>query len=461
MPFKAQNMSNNAAVCLGGEIGRAQAMQAYAAKVDPTVDMNPILLKPQADSHSQVIVHGKVWDNLSSSEYYQRKNELWEIIIQSLNKLRDAADIVFIEGAGSAAELNLKNNDIVNFAIAKYTHSPCVLVGDIDRGGIFSQLLGTHYLLEEDERSLLVGFIVNKFRGDISLFQNGIDIIEKRSNLPVLGIIPYITDHGVAQEDSADLEHYVGYSTSKFDIAVIALPHISNFDEFDALKWIPEIHLRYVNQPEMLGNPKAIIIPGSKNTIEDMQWLHRSGLRERILDCAAANCSVVGLCGGYQMLGEQIIDPYYIESAKGESKGLGLLKCRTIFNKSKTVTLTKGKIIGEQGFWKKIKGDIVEGYEIHLGDTEVKNPLLEITHRNYENCKAFDGSSNENGLIFGTYLHGLMENDTVRTAWLEELGLHGTHFNFREYRERALERMADLVAESMDVDALDKILGIK
>jgi adenosylcobyric acid synthase len=244
----------------------------------------------------------------------------------------------------------------------------------------------------------------------------------------VLGVIPYINDHGVAQEDSADLEHYTGYSTSKFDIAIIALPHISNFDEYDAFKWIPDIHLRYVNKSELLGNPKAIIIPGSKNTIEDMQWLNISGLKDRILECAASHCSVVGLCGGYQMLGEQIFDPYHVESTKGEIRGLGLLKNKTIFNKNKTVTLTKGKIISDKGFWKKLQGNTVEGYEIHLGSTEAENPLIEITHRNYESCKAFDGSSNENGQIFGTYLHGLFENDSVRTAWLNELGLPGNYF---------------------------------
>ena len=461
MPFKAQNMSNNAAVCRGGEIGRAQAMQAFAAMVEPSVDMNPVLLKPEADALSQVILQGQVWGRLSAGEYYSRKQELWQRITQSLDRLRNEADLVIIEGAGSAAELNLKTSDVVNFAVARYAQVPCLLVGDIDRGGIFAQLLGTLWLLEEDERSLMRGFIVNKFRGDRRLFQMGIEILEQRSGIPVLGIIPFLHEHGVAAEDSADIPiGKVSPATAKLDIVIVALPRISNFDEFDALRWTPGVQLRYVSNQQELGNPDGIILPGSKSTIEDLLWLHKTGLDDKLRQCAAQGVSVVGLCGGYQMMGEIIIDEEGVEAMRGEITGLGLLEGRTIFRSQKTVTRTKARVICEHGFWIPLRDTIVEGYEIHLGESEDTHPLFEVIMRNDIVSHALDGSCSEDGRIFGSYLHGLFENDLLRQAWLMSLGLEHPLFSYHAAREQAVERLADAVSGALDMKALDAIVGV-
>jgi adenosylcobyric acid synthase len=458
LPFKAQNMSNNAAVCSGGEIGRAQAVQAYAAGVIPTVAMNPVLLKPEADHRSQAVVRGQVWMTFSAKDYYARRSELWQVVTQSLEELRREAELVIIEGAGSPAELNLKADDIVNMAVARYASAPCLLVGDIDRGGIFAQLLGTYWLLDEAERSLVKGFVVNKFRGDLTLFQSGVAEIEKRSGLPVIGVVPYIHNHGIADEDAAGLINPSTTAPEGLDLAVIWLPHISNFDDFDPLRMEPGVRLRYVRRAEDLGQPAAILLPGTKSTLNDLTWLHESGLSQAIRALQAQGASVVGLCGGFQMLGEAVYDPDRIESSQAWLPGLGLLPAQTHFQAHKTVTRSSARVIGGGGFWDELLGQTLEGYEIHMGQTESVQPLMRVVEREGLPVEANDGACNHNGRVFGTYLHGLFDNDVFRRAWLESLGGQPGGLDFSEQRLRAYDRLADVLEGSLNIDRLDQMI---
>src|SRR5262245_58039095 len=331
-PFKAQNMSNNAAVCAdGAEIGRAQAVQAAAAGIEPTADMNPVLLKPEADSRSQVIVLGRPWQTLRAANYYRRKEELWPIVTAALDRLRAAYELVLIEGAGSPVELNLRHLDIVNMAVARHARAPVLLVGDIDRGGIFAQLLGTLALLEPEERALVRGLVVNKFRGDRTLFADGVRILEERGGVPVLGVVPHLPALAVPEEDAVALDSFIPRpARGSIDIVVIRLPRIANFDDFDPLAAEPGVTLRYVQTPRELGAPHAMILPGTKSTIAELDWLRATGLADAIRDRVACGAAVVGLCGGYQMLGQMIRDPHGIEAA-AEVAGLGLLPIETIF----------------------------------------------------------------------------------------------------------------------------------
>ena len=308
-PFKAQNMSNNAAVCSdGSEIGRAQALQAAASGIAPTSDMNPVVIKPEADSRSQIILMGRPWQTLEARSYYEKKKILWEYVTQSLDRLRETHELVIIEGAGSPVELNLKRGDIVNMAVARYAQAPVLLVGDIDRGGIFAQLLGTLWLLDPEERNLLRGFIINKFRGDLSLFDDGIQIIEQKGGIPVLGVVPYLPGLSLPDEDAVSVEvasrAAQPATTSQTDIAILALPRIANFDDFDSLRAEPGVHIRHIDSLEGLGNPHAIIIPGTKSTMADLYWLRQTGLAEAVIKFANNGGEVVGICGGYQMLGQ-------------------------------------------------------------------------------------------------------------------------------------------------------------
>lgn len=355
-PFKAQNMSNNAAVCPdGSEIGRAQAVQAMAAGIEPQAEMNPILLKPEADSRCQVVLNGRVWRTVFAREYYHYKPQLWPSVTAALDRLRADYDLVIIEGAGSPAELNLKAGDLVNMAVARYAQSPVLLVGDIDRGGIFAQLLGTLWLLPPEERALVRATVVNKFRGDISLFAEGVRILEERSGIPVLGIVPYLDRVRVPDEDAVAIEErkylldlritQTTLPSGEVDIVVIRLPRISNFDDFDALVGEPGVHVRYVASPEALGSPHAIILPGSKSTLDDLKWLRTRGLADAIREFAARGGAVVGICGGYQMLGRVIRDPMHIESPEEEVTGLDLLPVETTFASDKATHRVAARIL--------------------------------------------------------------------------------------------------------------------
>lgn len=469
-PFKAQNMSNNAAVCPdGGEIGRAQALQAIAAGLAPTVDMNPVLLKPEADSRSQVILMGRPWSTLQGKTYYEKKAILWEHVTLSLDRLRAAYDLVIIEGAGSPAELNLKQGDIVNMAVARYAQAPTLLVGDIDRGGIFAQLLGTLWLLEPEERALIRGLVVNKFRGDLTLFEDGVRILEQKGNVPVMGVIPYLRKLNLPDEDAVAIEQAVAMEQAladpmagagaQVDLAVLAFPRIANFDDFDPLKAEAQVNLRYVSSPAELGSPQAVLLPGTKSTLADLEWMRKTGLAEAVTRFARSGGAVVGICGGYQMLGERIEDPRHIESDLEGLDGLGLLPMSTRFLSEKATFQAQAHIRDGPDWLGEAKDMPLSGYEIHMGDTRSRTPWVSIDCRNADPVHVPDGCVSADGKVWGCYLHGLFANDGFRHAWLKSLGWQpdGGVSQADSFRQ-SLETLADSVEAAMNMELLDKIL---
>ncbi|CAG0971158.1 adenosylcobyric acid synthase [Anaerolineales bacterium] len=469
-PFKAQNMSNNAAVCAdGSEIGRAQALQAAAAGLAPTVDMNPVLIKPEADSRSQVILMGRPWNTLEAKNYYEKKAILWEHVTTSLDRLRDAYDLVIIEGAGSAAEINLRRGDIVNMAVARYANAPVLLIGDIDRGGIFAQLLGTLWLLDPDERALVRGLVVNKFRGDLALFSDGVQILEEKGDVPVLGVLPYLRNLNLPDEDAVSVENalhspfdFAQGESNQIDIAVLALPRISNFDDFDPLKAETGVTVRYVSSANEFGSPSAVIIPGTKSTIADLDWLRQTGLAEAVAKFVKVGGSVVGICGGYQMLGEAIADPHHVEAKVEQTLGLDLLPVRTEFLKEKATFQAQARINCQRGWMSQLDESTVGGYEIHMGETPSQTAWLEIVSRNGQPVKVADGSISADGKIWGCYLHGIFANDEFRHAWLESLGWQRrSGASQSEIFNQSLETLADAVEGALNMDLLEKIIWDK
>lgn len=466
-PFKAQNMSNNAAVCPdGAEIGRAQAVQAIAAGIEPTADMNPILLKPEADARSQVIVMGRPWRTLAAGSYYQHKGELWPLVTEALDRLRAAYELVVIEGAGSPAELNLKAGDIVNMAVARYAGAPVLLVGDVDRGGIFAQLLGTLWLLEPEEQALVRGLVVNKFRGDPDLFTDGVRILEERGGVPVVGVIPYLHNLGIPEEDAVAIENLSQPASSSqpasemTDIAIIALPRIANFDDFDPLAAEPGVRVRYVSSRQALGQPQAVILPGSKSTMADLAWLRAQGLAEAVQELAAEGTAVVGICGGYQMLGRIICDPDHTESAIDVVPGLGLLPAETIFEGEKATHRVQARLLDGPGWLASLAGQTVRGYEIHMGRTQGDHPWLAITERSGSQAHVRDGMVSDDGRIWGCYLHGLFQGQALRRAWLVSLGWNGERGQdqLSGGYEAGFERLADAVEAALDMEYLEAVV---
>ena len=458
VPFKAQNMSNNAAVCAdGGEIGRAQFTQALACGLEPTVQMNPVLLKPEADMRSQVIVNGRVWETLPARSYYEHKQALWNHVTAGLDSLREQYELVIIEGAGSPAELNLKRGDIVNMAVAKYAQSPVLLAGDIDRGGIFAQLLGTLMLLEDDERALIKGLLVNKFRGDLALFEDGIEILQTRGGVPVLGVIPYIHDLAIPEEDSVAIEpqNRSNVSAGAVDIAVIALPRIANFDDFDPLAAEPGVSVRYVSSTAELGTPDAIILPGTKSTMADLTWLRERGLDQAVVHLRQQGAAIVGICGGYQMLGQVIRDPHRVESAQAEATGLGLLPVETHFLTQKSTHQAQAVIMADHGWCADLQGQIISGYEIHMGQTSSPSTWLQIQRRDR---RIADGAMSADGHVWGCYLHGLFANDNLRRAWLCSLGWQPDALASFSL-EAAFDHLADAVEAHLDMTQLEQIIA--
>jgi len=464
-PFKAQNMSNNAAVCAdGAEIGRAQALQARAAGIEPVADLNPILLKPEANGRSQVIVLGRPWRTLQAGEYYRHKDDLWSVVTAALDRLRSRYDLVVIEGAGSPAELNLKAGDIVNMAVAHYTGAPVLLVGDIDRGGIFAQLLGTLWLLEPGEQELVRGFVVNKFRGDVRLFAEGIRILEKRGKRPVLGVIPYISDLLLPEEDAASLSNFPSLMSGapSLDVTILSLPHVANFDDFDPLRAEPRVSVRFVSSPLDLGHPDAVIIPGTKSTIADLLWLRRTGLAEAVQFLARRGVTIVGICGGYQMLGEVIRDPEHVESNKTRVEGLGLLSVVTTFGGEKATHRVRARVRGSTSWLSSLEGTELVGYEIHMGRTSTPSPWLEIVERRGVRVRVADGAMSEDGRVWGSYIHGLFSNDAFRYAWLaslkEALGVASSaalEVQAEALLEASLDRLADVVEAALDIERVE------
>ncbi len=464
-PFKAQNMSNNAAVCKNGsEIGRAQFTQALASGIIPSYRNNPILIKPESNNRSQVIVNGRPWKTLSAGEYYKHKSELWGHVVSALETLRKNNDIIVIEGAGSPVELNLKAGDIVNTSVAKYFDANVLLVGDIDRGGIFAQLLGTLMLLEDDERRLIKGLVVNKFRGDLRLFEGGVSILQKKSHLPVIGVIPYFK-HFLPEEDSVSIEsqNYYPQKAREVDIVVIRLPRISNFDDFDLIKIEPDISLRYVDNPLDIGTPNAIILPGTKSTIDDLMWLRDQHLDTAITKYAKNGGVVVGICGGYQILGSKLYDPFNIESNMQEANGLNLLNIETTFAKIKDTYQVKAMPFHNNPFLENSNDISLEGYEIHMGNTRRcdVDSLLKIVERNQQEVEIVDGAISKNGKVWGTYIHGIFHNHKFKINWLRSIGWKRPEdYKSGNLLEETFDQVANQIRISLDIPKILDILDL-
>ena len=449
-PFKSQNMALNSFITKdGGEMGRAQVVQAEAAGIEPDVRMNPILLKPTTDVGSQVIVAGQVQGNMRAMEYYRRKPEYIPAILEAYNSLASEYDIIVIEGAGSPAEINLKQEDIVNMGLAKLVDAPVLLVGDIDRGGVFAQLYGTVALLEEDERKRIKGTIVNKFRGDRSILEPGIRILEELCGVPVAGVIPY-THVDIDDEDSLT-ERFARTTERKLlDIAVIRLPRISNFTDFTPFERYANVSLRYVERVADLHSPDMILIPGTKSTIADLKWLRQSGLEAAVLKAASAGTLVFGICGGYQMLGRKVSDPDQVEAAgTTEIQGLGLLDMDTVFQGEKVQTQVSGTFDGMTGLLSFLNGMDYTGYEIHMGRSQEKLPPLQGT-----------------GNVYGSYIHGIFDapgvSDQILRAICTKKGLDfaalGT-FDLQEYKGRQYDLLADVVRGGLDMELIYRIIN--
>ena len=461
-PFKAQNMSNNAAVTADGlEIGRAQAEQAAAAGIEPSVSMNPILLKPQGDRTSQLVLRGRPAGLLRSSDFLEPRRSHWPAVVASLDQLRASFELVIAEGAGSPAEPNLQATDIVNMRVARHAEAVTLLAGDIDRGGVFAHLLGTLDLLPPEDRALVRGLVINRFRGDPTLLDPAISTVEERTGVPVLGVVPWIEDLGVAQEDAVALERPEsgpsGPASPSVDIAVIRLPRIANFDDFDPLATEAGVTVRYVDSAAALRQPQLAILPGTKATISDLEWLRARGLDGALTEYVARGGHVLGICGGFQMLGALLSDEHGVEAAPGAAvPGLGLLPITTAFAERKTTRRAGGVVASAAGPWRRATGCTVSGYEIHMGETRGDaGPLLQLDGRP-------DGAVSSDGRVAGTYLHGLLHNDELRRALLGGLGgeVAAGEQSSAAARERAFDRLAAVVREHLDLSEVRALLGL-
>lgn len=540
-PFKSQNMALNSYITRDGlEIGRAQAMQAEAAGIEPAVDMNPILLKPTSHMGSQVIVRGEVAGNWKAMDYYRRKQQFIPLIRESFGRLADQYDVIVLEGAGSPAEINLRDHDIVNMGMARMARAPVLLVGDIDRGGVFASLYGTVSLLEPEERAMIRGLVINKFRGDVEILRPGLGMIEERLGIPVTGVIPmgevdlddedslsrrlepgrsremrdglwqgrgqepgqsWKTGQGQSREQESDQGQSLGLAGLReglLDVAVIHFPHISNFTDFNVVERKEGIFLRYVKHAGELGSPDLVILPGTKNTMEDLRWLRETGLEPRILRLVREEqVPVIGICGGYQMLGQELMDPEGVEGPAGSRiSGMGLLPVRTVFAGQKTRTRIQGELLPGSRMFPDCGGRTLEGYEIHMGITEPVGAgggtrreisaaypsgssreapdIYEGRTSGPGRCRTApvirlsdgraDGFESADGLAFGSYLHGLFDNEWLTDRLLERLagekGIRpGGHLeSVKEYKERQYDKLAALVRSSLDMKAVYRIL---
>ena len=463
-PFKAQNMALNSFVTReGDEMGRAQVTQAEAAGIEPNVDMNPILLKPSGDVKAQVIVKGHPVGNMSGRDYYKHRAKLLKVVSGSFRRLRDNYDIVVIEGAGSPAEVNLRRNDLVNMKMAQIADCSVILVGDINVGGVFAWLVGTLELLTKTERRRIKGVLINKFRGDIKILKPGLDFLEKKIKRPVLGVIPYFHDINIPEEDSIAKERYDLFNqkrkAGRINIEVIYLPHISNFTDFDPLEKEAGVNLRYIVPGAELGEADCIIIPGSKNTIDDLLYLKKSGLAPAIMDRHKRGAVIVGICGGYQMLGRSIKDVYAVESRRKVISGLGMLPLTTEILKDKLAHQVEAKdMIFNSGS--------VRGYEIHMGRSAPASflkPVFEISRRSGRRVRIKDGLSAGDKKVWGTYIHGIFDNDAFRKRFLDFLG-NGRAKNrvsglsFLEAKEKEYDKLADLVRKNIDLKRIYAIM---
>jgi adenosylcobyric acid synthase len=486
-PFKAQNMSNNSYITVDGkEMGRAQVAQAEAAGLQPAVEMNPILLKPTGNNGSQVITMGQPLRHMTAGEYYRNKNMMLDIAKQAYARLKEQYDIIVIEGAGSPAEINIKDNDIVNMKIAEIADAPVLLVTDIERGGAFAWVVGTLELLDSDERERVCGIIINKFRGDMGILQSGINMLEERINKPVLGVIPYFNDIKIDDEDSVCLDNngyksqFVNSGNNKnskpdkapLDIVVVRLPRISNFTDFDILKREKDVRLRFVDNVKSFGKPDLIILPGTKNTIGDLKTIKDNGLADTIINFAKEGTMVIGICGGYQMLGKEINDPKKAESDISQIGGLGLLNAITFFKPEKNTYQIKARMYNNNNIFNDIKGDMT-GYEIHMGETKLLNglsPFLRIIERSGKDISMVDGAVSNNGNVIGTYVHGILDNDEFRLGLINYLRknkgisplLRDELITAKREKEEQYDKLADLVRKHIKMDVIYGVIeGLK
>jgi len=469
-PFKAQNMSLNAAVTAdGGEIGRAQAAQAEVAGVEATVDMNPILLKPESDDRSQLIVRGRAIDRVSFGEYRARQAALAPLVAESLARLRAAYDVVVIEGAGSPAEINLRDADLVNMHVARLAEAPVLLVGDIDRGGVFAALVGTLALLAPADRARVVGLIVNRLRGDHAILGPGLDELHALTGVPVLGVVPWIHERLVPSEDSLDLTPVAGDDAPVVDVAVVRLPRLANFDDFEWLAAEPGVRVRWVTGAADLGGADLIVLPGSKSTVADLAWLRARGLAEAIVAAAGAGRPILGVCGGYQMLGRTLRDPNGVESSIASAPGLGLLAVETVFVADKTTVRVRVQPTGVTGPFEHAAGILADAYEIHAGTTRlldagVARPFA-VVARGGSPANELDGATDATGTVTGTYLHGIFASGAARRALLGWLAERAGRAPRPEWgaggaRSDRWDRLADIVAGAVDLKAVGRLAGI-
>lgn len=460
-PFKSQNMALNSYITKDGkEMGRAQVVQAEASGLEPDVNMNPILLKPSTMNKIQIIVCGKSIDNMSGAEYNQYKKNLIPVLKETYSKIENENDIVVIEGAGSPAEINIKEEDISNFAMARIANAPVILVADIDRGGVFASIYGTIMLLKEEDRKRIKGIVINKFRGNKEVLKSGFDIIENLTGVKTLGVIPY-TDIDIEDEDSLS-EKYKSFklnkNSNKIKISVIKLKHISNVTDIDALSIYNDVEIQFITERSQIGNEDLLIIPGSKNTIDDLKWLKESGIAEEIIKRARTETIIFGICGGFQILGNKVKDPYHIEGDIEELNGLGLLDLETIMENEKTLIQYKGKLVVDNGILKTLNNFEIKGYEIHQGITKGNEKNLTTDDRTI-----FVNRDN----IIATYLHGIFDNKDFTDTLLNEIrrrkGLEEVNNNisYEEYKLKEFDKLEKLVRENVDIDEIYKIIGLK
>ena len=467
-PFKSQNMALNSFITVNGaEMVRAQVVQAEAANIEPSALMNPILLKPTSDCGSQVIVNGEAIGTMTAVEYFKFKTNLIPDIMKAYNQLDENFDIICLEGAGSPAEINLKQQDIVNMGMAKMAKAPVLLVGDIDRGGVFASLYGTVMLMEPEERAMIKGLIINKFRGDVEILRPGLEMIEEKTGIPVVGVLPML--HVDIEDEDSLSERLTSHTEVKLvDIAVIRTPRMSNYTDFNVFELVEGVSLRYVTSLKELGNPDMIILPGTKNTIGDLKWMRQNGLEAEILKKASQGTVVWGVCGGYQMLGTNISDPYGVEEG-GDTPGLGLLPVETSFIEKKRTIQMEGQFGEVEGIFSALSGTKLVGYEIHSGVTEfpAEHALTCIKPIHEEGETMLEGSQNVNGSynVYGSYVHGVFDAEGVAVKIVEALlakkGMKLEDIktiNFAEYKKQQYDILADSVRKNLDMKKIYEIL---
>ncbi|QXM07453.1 cobyric acid synthase [Crassaminicella indica] len=469
-PFKSQNMALNSYITKKGmEMGRAQVVQAEAAKVEPSVLMNPILLKPTTDKKCQVILNGKVYRNMSAVEYHEFKPTLAKMVKDSFDELAKHYDIVVLEGAGSPAEINLRDKDIVNMGMAEMADADVILIGDIDRGGVFASIYGTIMLLTEEERKRVKGIIINKFRGDVEILKPGIKMLEELTGIPVLGVVPYYNVQIEDEDSLAERFRTERNNKGQIEVAVLYLPHVSNFTDFNVFETQEDVNLRYVMRGQSIGNPDMLIIPGSKNTLEDLIYLKETGLAKEIFRLNKEGKLIIGICGGYQMLGKRLCDPYGTESDIKEINGLGLLDIETVFELEKTTTQVEAEIVAKvQNNFEGIKGMKIKGYEIHMGQTQLGKESFVLNHikkRLDDEVCIEDGAVSMSGNVMGTYIHGIFDNIGFTRKLLNNIrkakGLDEKESNvesFELFKEKEYDKLAKIVREHVDLEKIYNII---